>query len=80
MSTRMKPPFSVSLTLTFISSYLADLTRMRSEGAAFYGATQSRQFKTKATKVLDVQLYDVQTSYLAEGKSVPGTSFLLGSS
>lgn len=41
-------------------------------GAAFYGATQSRQFKTKAMKVVDLQPYDIQTSYLAESKAASG--------
>ncbi|CED85320.1 Molecular chaperones GRP170/SIL1, HSP70 superfamily [Phaffia rhodozyma] len=35
-------------------------------GAAFYGATQSRQFKTKDYKVTDIQPYDIQLSYVAE--------------
>lgn len=35
------------------------------EGAAFYGASLSRQFKTKNIKVTDINLYDVEVSYFA---------------
>ncbi|KAG5337074.1 hypothetical protein C0989_010915 [Termitomyces sp. Mn162] len=40
-------------------------------GAAFYGASLSRQFKTKNIKVTDMSLYDVEVSYFA----APTTSF-----
>lgn len=42
-------------------------------GAAFYGATLSRQFKTKDVKVIDLTPYDIQTSYLAESKTAGGS-------
>lgn len=34
-------------------------------GAAFYGASLSRQFKTKNIKVSDISVHDVQASYFA---------------
>ncbi|RDB23436.1 Hypoxia up-regulated protein 1 [Hypsizygus marmoreus] len=34
-------------------------------GAAFYGASLSRQFKTKNIKVSDISLHDIQASYFA---------------
>jgi hypothetical protein len=37
-------------------------------GTAFYGASLSRQFKTKAVKVQDIVFRDVYLSYSAEGK------------
>lgn len=39
-------------------------------GAALYGASLSRQFKTKDIRVTDVLIHDIQASYLA---STPGT-------
>lgn len=39
-------------------------------GAALYGASLSRQFKTKDIRVIDVLIHDIQASYLA---SNPGT-------
>jgi hypoxia up-regulated 1 len=39
-------------------------------GAALYGASLSRQFKTKDIRVTDVLIHDIQASYLA---SNPGT-------
>lgn len=37
-------------------------------GAAFYGASLSRQFKTKKIKLQDLSTHDIQVSYEAEGK------------
>ena len=37
-------------------------------GAGFYGASLSRQFKTKDIKVSDVYMYDIQASYPTEPK------------
>jgi hypoxia up-regulated 1 len=37
-------------------------------GAAFYGASLSRQFRTKEIKVEDLFAHDVQVSYAAESK------------
>ena len=34
-------------------------------GAAFYGASISRQFRTKEIKIVDMAAYDVQASYFA---------------
>ncbi|KAG9085799.1 lumenal Hsp70 protein [Ceratobasidium sp. 370] len=41
-------------------------------GTAFYGASLSRQFKTKAVKVQDAVVRDVYLSYTAEGKGKEG--------
>jgi len=38
-------------------------------GGAFYGATLSRQFKTKKIKLQDISIHDLQVSYETEGKS-----------
>ncbi|KAI0920555.1 hypothetical protein AcV5_010261 [Taiwanofungus camphoratus] len=38
-------------------------------GAALHGASLSRQFKTKDTKISDIGAYDIQVSYVAEAKS-----------
>ncbi|TCD68568.1 lumenal Hsp70 protein [Steccherinum ochraceum] len=38
-------------------------------GGALYGAALSRQFKTKAIRVADINTYDVQVSYQAEAKN-----------
>lgn len=38
-------------------------------GAAFYGASLSRQFRTKKIKLQDIATHDIQVSYDAEGKS-----------
>ena len=43
-------------------------------GAAFHGATLSRQFKTKNIKVSDIIVHDIQASYLSAPSSVTGTS------
>lgn len=43
-------------------------------GAAFYGASLSRQFRTKKIKLQDISTHDIQTSYETEGKN--GTAFL----
>jgi len=37
-------------------------------GAAFYGASLSRQFRTKEIKVEDLLAHDIQVSYAAESK------------
>lgn len=37
-------------------------------GAGLYGASLSRQFKTKDIKVSDVYMYDIQASYTTEPK------------
>jgi len=37
-------------------------------GAGLYGASLSRQFKTKDIKVSDVYMYDIQASYPTEPK------------
>ena len=37
-------------------------------GAAFYGASLSRQFRTKKIKLQDVSAHDVQVSYESDGK------------
>ena len=37
-------------------------------GAAFYGASLSRQFRTKEIKVEDLLVHDIQVSYAAESK------------
>ncbi|KAG8780738.1 lumenal Hsp70 protein [Ceratobasidium sp. 428] len=42
-------------------------------GTAFYGASLSRQFKTKAIKVQDAVMKDVVLSYVAENKGKDGT-------
>jgi hypothetical protein len=41
-------------------------------GTAFYGASLSRQFKTKPIKVQDAVVRDVYLSYTAEGKGKDG--------
>lgn len=38
-------------------------------GAAFYGASVSRQFRTKDIKVQDISTFDLQLSYPSESKS-----------
>jgi hypoxia up-regulated 1 len=38
-------------------------------GAAFYGATQSRQFKTKEYRVADLTASGVEVAYATEGNS-----------
>ena len=43
-------------------------------GAALYGASVSRQFRTKDIKVTDIIPYDVQISYQSEPKSVDSAS------
>ncbi|KAI5119564.1 hypothetical protein M0805_005628 [Coniferiporia weirii] len=39
-------------------------------GAALYGASISRQFRTKDIKVTDIIPYDIQVSYLAQPKAI----------
>ncbi len=42
-------------------------------GAAFYGASVSRQFRTKSIKIVDIVNFDMQISYPSESKlSVAG--------
>jgi hypoxia up-regulated 1 len=38
-------------------------------GAAFYGASLSRQFRTKKIKLQDITAHDIQVSYDSESKS-----------
>jgi hypothetical protein len=42
-------------------------------GAAFYGASLSRQFRTKTIKLQDVAAHDIQVSYESESKSGCGS-------
>jgi hypoxia up-regulated 1 len=44
------------------------------KGAAFHGASLSRQFKTKNIKVSDIIVHDIQASYLSAPSAVTGTS------
>lgn len=56
--------------LSLVSKYLAHLSLDSCFlGAAFYGASLSRQFKTKDIKVSDISPYDIQISYLAASSS-----------
>ena len=55
-------------------------------GAALYGASLSRQFKTKNIKIADTLVHDVQTSYFAAAtsanarpRSITSTLFPAGS-
>lgn len=38
-------------------------------GSAFYGASLSRQFRTKKIKLQDISTHDLQVSYEADGKN-----------
>jgi hypoxia up-regulated 1 len=43
-------------------------------GAALYGASLSRQFKTKPLKIVDIGSWDVTIGYPAESGTFPGFS------